>query len=64
MNALVAPTVLTTTVSGINMPIVDEVIEVVKTVIDLFTIFPLNVFLAASVIGVGITIFSSLRNSA
>ena len=64
MNALVAPTVLTTTVSGINMSIVDEVVEVVKTVIDLFTIFPLNVFLAASVIGVGITIFSLLRNSA
>ena len=64
MNALVAPTVLTTTASGINMSIVDEVVEVVKTVIDLFTIFPLNVFLAASVIGVGITIFQSLRNSA
>ena len=63
-NALATTSTVLTTTSGINMTIVDEVVEVVKTVIDLFSIFPLNVFLAASVIGVGITVFSSLRNSA
>ena len=55
---------LATTTSGLDMTVIDEVVEVTKTVISLFTIFPLNIFLGASILGIGITIFSSLRNSA
>ena len=54
----------TATTSGLDMTIIDEVVEVTKTVISLFTIFPLNIFLGASILGIGITIFSQLRHSA
>ncbi len=55
---------LVTTTSGLDMTVIDEVVEVTKTVISLFTIFPLNIFLGASILGIGITIFSALRHSA
>ena len=55
---------LATGTTGLDMTVIDEVVEVTKTVISLFTIFPLNIFLGASILGIGITIFSALRHSA
>lgn len=56
-------TVLTTTSSGIDFAVVDDLVSVVKTVIDLFTIFPLNIFLTASFVLLAAGIFSRLRHS-
>lgn len=64
LNALATiPTVLTTTSSGIDFAVVDDLVNIVKTVIDLFTIFPLNIFLTASFVLLAAGIFSKLRHS-
>ena len=49
--------------SGIDFGVVDDLVNVVKTVIDLFTIFPLNIFLTGSMLLLAAGIFSKLRHS-
>lgn len=49
----------TTTV--VDTGLVDSIIGVTKSALGLFSEFPLNVFLIASIIGIGIGVFKKLR---
>ena len=48
----------------IDVSLVNELISLVKSVCGLFTIFPLNVFLIASLTFVGFKIFRSAKGAA
>lgn len=48
----------------IDTALVTELINLVKAVCGLFTIFPLNVFLIASLVYVGFRIFRSAKGAA
>lgn len=48
----------------IDTALVTELINLVKAVCGLFTIFPLNVFLIASLVYVGFRIFKSAKGAA
>lgn len=48
----------------INTALVTELVDLVKSVCGLFTIFPLNVFLIASLVFVGFRIFRSAKGAA
>lgn len=48
----------------IDVSLVNELINLVKSVCGLFTIFPLNVFLIASLTYVGFKIFRSAKGAA
>lgn len=48
----------------IDVSLVNELINLVKSVCGLFTIFPLNVFLIASLTFVGFKIFRSAKGAA
>lgn len=48
----------------IDVSLVNELISLVKSVCGLFTIFPLNVFLIASLVFVGFKIFRSAKGAA
>ena len=48
----------------IDVSLVTELISLVKSVCGLFTIFPLNVFLIASLVFVGFRIFRSAKGAA
>lgn len=48
----------------IDVSLVTELINLVKSVCGLFTIFPLNVFLIASLVFVGFSIFRSAKGAA
>lgn len=60
MNAL---TVLTSTSNGIDVTIVDSILEVTRTILGMFTVFPLNVFLTAGIVTIGIGVFTQLKHS-
>lgn len=49
--------------NGIDVTVVDSVLEVTRTILGMFTVFPLNVFLTAAVITIGVGIFTQLKNS-
>jgi len=51
------------TASGIDVTVVDSILEVTRTILGMFTVFPLNVFLTASVVGIGIGVFRKLKRS-
>lgn len=48
----------------IDVSLVTELINLVKSVCGLFTIFPLNVFLIASLVFLGFKIFRSAKGAA
>lgn len=48
----------------INTALVTELVDLVKSVCGLFTIFPLNLFLIASLVFVGFRIFRSAKGAA
>ena len=48
----------------IDVSLVTELINLVKSVCGLFAIFPLNVFLIASLVFVGFKIFKSAKGAA
>lgn len=48
----------------IDTALVTELVNLVKSVCGLFTIFPLNVFLIASLVFVGFRIFRSAKGAA
>lgn len=52
-----------TTGNGIDVSVVDSILEVTRTILGMFTVFPLNVFLTAALITIGIGIFTQLKNS-
>ncbi len=49
--------------TGIDVTIVDSILEVTRTILGMFTVFPLNVFLTASIVGIGIGVFKRLKHS-
>ena len=60
MNGLM---LLTDTATGIDVTIVDSILEVTRTILGMFNVFPLNVFLTASLVGIGIGVFKKLKRS-
>jgi len=61
MLGLLTTEVTTTT---IDMAVVDMLIELIKSLLTLFTVFPINIFLVASLIGIGFGIFRKAKKSA
>ena len=51
---------LTDAVSGIDVSVVDSILEVTRTILGMFTIFPLNVFLTAAIVFIGVKVFRKL----
>lgn len=49
--------------TGIDVTIVDSILEVTRTILGMFNIFPLNVFLTAGIVGIGIGVFKKLKRS-
>ncbi|MBO5341976.1 MAG: hypothetical protein J6A73_04750 [Lachnospiraceae bacterium] len=50
--------------STIDSGIIEELLNLCKQVMTLFTEFPLNVFLVASLVGIGFGIFKSAKRAA
>ena len=50
--------------AAIDTALVTELVSLVKSVCGLFTIFPINVFLIASLVFVGFSIFRSAKGAA
>lgn len=46
----------------IDTGLVSAVIDVTKSALGLFSVFPLNVFLIASIIGIGIGVFKKMKH--
>lgn len=51
------------TTAGIDISIVDALLEVGRTILNMFTIFPLNVFLTGSIVGLVIGIVKKLKKA-
>lgn len=51
------------TETGIDVTVVDAILEVTKTILGMFSVFPLNVFLTAGIVTIGIGIFTQLKHS-
>lgn len=58
-----ALTLLTATTNSIDVTIVDSILEVTRTILGMFTVFPLNVFLTAGIVSIGIGVFTKLKHS-
>ncbi len=50
--------------AAIDTSIVAELVTLITTIAGLFTIFPINVFLVGSIVGLGFTIFKKAKKSA
>lgn len=51
------------TTAGIDFDIVDALIECVKSVIGLFTIYPLNIYMTGGIVLLCAGIFGALKHS-
>lgn len=60
MNELVF---LTETTGGIDLSVADAIVTLTTKVLGLFNVFPLNVFLGASLVGVGVGVYRALKRS-
>jgi len=60
MNELVF---LTETTGGIDLSVADAIVDLTTRVLGLFNVFPLNVFLGASLVGVGVGVYRALKRS-
>ena len=54
---------LTTTTATIDTSVADSIVELVTKVLELFQVYPLNIFLGATLIGVGIGVYRGLKRS-
>lgn len=54
---------LTGTTNAIDTSVVDSIVELTEKALGLFTVFPLNVFLGATLLGIGIGVYRSLKHS-
>ena len=54
---------LTDTANGIDVTIVDSILEVTRTILGMFTVFPLNVYLTAGIVTIGVGIFTALKHA-
>ncbi len=55
--------VMATESSSIDMNVVTMILDVVKAILGLFSVFPLNVFLIASIIGIAFGVFRKAKHS-
>jgi len=51
---------LTDVTTGIDVSVVDSILEVTRTILGMFKIFPLNVFLTAAIVFIGVKVFRKL----
>lgn len=60
------PTILVAdaTAGTLDISLVGTLIDLCKSVMGLFNIFPLNLFLVAGLVGVGFKIFTSAKSAA
>ena len=58
-----AMTLLSSSNTGINMDVADAIVELTTKVLGLFQVFPLNVFLGATLVGIGVGVYRSLKRS-
>lgn len=49
--------------AAIDTGIVTELLELIKSLLSLFTVFPLNIFLVASLVGVAFGIFRMAKGA-
>lgn len=54
---------LTSTTTGIDVGVVDSILEVTTKILEMFATPPLSYFLTASIIGIGIGVFRKLKRS-
>lgn len=54
---------LTTTTNGIDTSVAQSIVELTKIVLGLFNEFPLNIFLGAALVGIGVGVYRSLKHS-
>lgn len=59
----VAPVVATSTSDGLDLSVADAIVTLTTKVLGLFNVFPLNVFLGASFVGVGVGVYRALKRS-
>lgn len=52
-----------TAANGIDVTIVDSILEVTRTILGMFTVFPLNVYLTAGIVTIGVGIFTALKHA-
>ena len=60
MNGLM---LLTETTAGIDLSVADAIVTLTTKVLSLFEVFPLNIFLGASLVGVGVGVYRALKRS-
>ena len=51
------------TSGSIDVTIVDSILEVTKTILGMFTVFPLNVYLTAGIVTIGVGLFTQLKHA-
>ena len=54
---------LTESTTGINLDVADAIVSLTTKVLSLFEVFPLNVYLGASLVGVGVGVYRALKRS-
>lgn len=54
---------LLTSAAGIDLTIADAIVQLTTKVLSLFEVFPLNIFLGASLVGVGVGVFRKLKHA-
>ena len=54
---------LTESTTGINLDVADAIVSLTTKVLSLFEVFPLNVYLGASLVGVGVGVYRALKCS-
>lgn len=47
----------------IDTSVADAIVELVTKILDLFSIYPLNIFLGASLVGIGVGVYRKLKRS-
>ena len=54
---------LTAQTNTIDTAVVDSILDITTNILEMFSVFPLNIFLTASLIGVGVGVFRKLKRS-
>lgn len=63
MFGLVSNVIVGTTTAGTTLETADILVQLTTKVLELFNVYPLNIFLGASLVGVGIGVFRGLKRS-
>lgn len=54
---------LTAQTNTIDTAVVDSILDITTNILEMFSVFPLNIFLTAGLIGVGVGVFRKLKRS-